>query len=297
MDAQDIISISTESNIAKSCRRIFFNHLYDTNYEKGYHVDVMHGSGSGTLLYYDEKFFLLTAKHVIDKNILGAYQNDSPFWISVNKNPGWGLLYDFLFPKYLYEIGKIISSNTHLIDDDDVSLVELFAPMPLHMPDHFIDLNDKDSYLKRNDYFEGQFLIANGYPFDLNNFNHDFKKDNFTHSTNIVRYSVAGICVIENGAPHISYELTDNGDVNYDGMSGGVVCNARDTPEKVQWAGMSLSSSSGITRFLPAWCIYDAIVSYKQAEKHIIDPAAEPVPDPDKIMDILTAYTNEFVPQ
>ena len=108
MNISDIINISIHSNVANSCRRIFFNHLYDTNYENGFHVNVMHGAGSGIVLFFDRKFFLLTAKHVIEKSTLGSYQNNSPFWVPVNKKKIWESLYDFMFPKYYYDIGKLI---------------------------------------------------------------------------------------------------------------------------------------------------------------------------------------------
>ncbi|VAW83131.1 hypothetical protein MNBD_GAMMA12-2633 [hydrothermal vent metagenome] len=294
MDINAKLKISVESNIAKSCRRIFFNHLYDTDYENGFHVDIMYGSGSGTLVFYDGKFFLLTAKHVIDKNTVGGYQNNSPFWVPVYKNLNLKSLHDFLLPKYYYDIGSLISVNNYLIDSNDICLVELFDPMPLHTPDYFIDLTDDRFVLKKNDYYEGQFLIANGYPFGLNNFDHEFKSEGFTHSTNVVRHSAVGICLMEKDTPYISYEITNMSDVNHDGMSGGVVCNAWDTPEKVQWAGLMLSGNKKITRFLPAWCVYEALTNYKKSKKHIIDPAADVTSDLEKIKEVFMEYANEF---
>ena len=166
--------------------------------------------------------------------------------------------------------------------------------MPLHMPDHFIDLTNDNCYLKENEFYDGQFLIANGYPFALNDFDHDYSKDDFTHSTNIIRHSAAGICILDGGIPHISYEITEKRDISHDGMSGGIVCNVWDDPEKVKWAGLILSGSQNITRFLPAYRIYDAIVSYKDADMHIIDPAADAEPDIEAALKVFEKYFNDL---
>lgn len=70
------IEKAATSNVAKSTRRFFFNHLYESMESRGhFHVDQMYGAGSGVLLKINDKYFVLTAKHVIDNNIKGELQN------------------------------------------------------------------------------------------------------------------------------------------------------------------------------------------------------------------------------
>lgn len=178
------IEKSSASNVAKSTRRFFFNHLFESMESRSYfHVDQMYGAGSGVLIKIKGDFFVLTARHVIRNNTQCDFQNESPFWIPARSRGEWSSLYDFLFPKRLWNIGELISSKNDIINNFDLCLVEMFQPQKFHMPDHFIEINEKHSVLTKKDFFEGQFLLTTGYPIEKNNFDYTPQNEKITHTT------------------------------------------------------------------------------------------------------------------
>ena len=113
IDIKKLLIKAKDSNVGKSTRRIFFNHLYQSVEERGYfHVDLMYGTGSGVLLKFDSRYFLLTAKHVISNNITDGFQNESPFWVSTHFKPKWQTFADFMFPRRIWNISIVLYSST-----------------------------------------------------------------------------------------------------------------------------------------------------------------------------------------
>ncbi|WP_208933797.1 hypothetical protein [Paracidovorax avenae] len=290
------IEKSRFSNVAKSCRRLFFNHLNQSSKDRGYfHVDQMYGSGSGVLIRYKGKYFLLTARHVISNNIPGDFQNESPFWITSRFQSKWNSIHDFLLPRKIWNIGTLIKKNLGAVDSSDVCLIELFPPLPYHQPDNFIDIHNADTVLTENQHFHGQLLLFSGYPFELNEF--DFNQiGDFTHSTISHRYSVVGAFVKEDPWGYASFEKTA-GNIqhkNVTGMSGGVVCNIQPKARKVKLAGISVSAGQNICRFIPSYVFINALLNYEKADSRIIDPADTNEVDFKIGMDIIFKYLNEF---
>ncbi len=278
-DIKRLLQEANYSNIGKSTRRIFFNHLNQSIKERGYfHVDCMYGSGSGVLLKFDSRYFLLTAKHVLSNNISGTFQNESPFWISTHFQPKWQTLADFMFPRRVWNISDVITFDMPGVDPSDICLIELFQPLPGSSPDHYIDIVDPlRDLLEYNQFFDGQFLIISGYPFRINKFDYDNPPNDFTHTTTVHRQSVPGVLRIEaQGEMLITYEFTD-ADVTHeflDGMSGGSVFNVMPNIEETKLAGINLSGGNNLSRFYPSFAFANAIAQYRDCTCQIIDPAS-----------------------
>lgn len=281
--------------MAKSCRRIYFNHLYESVEERGhFHVDQMYGSGSGILVRYNETYFLLTARHVIKNNIPGDFQNESPFWITGKFQGGWSSIYDFMFPKRIWDIGGLIKKDLAYIDSGDVCLIELFDPFPFHQPDHFVQIYNTDSILGDN-YFDGQVLLVVGYPFELNEF--DFTTvGEYSHSTKSHRLTIPGVYKAEKPFGHISFELT-SADVQHKsvtGMSGGVVCNVQPKGNLVKLAGMAISAGDNICRFVPSYIFINALLNYQKSMSKIVDPIVTKEISFDEKLNVFMNYLAEF---
>jgi hypothetical protein len=218
---------STKSNAIKATRRIFFNHLDETIATRGYfHVDQMYGAGSGILIKKTNKFYLLTAHHVLESNTKYDFQNPSPFWISSASNYQVESIHDFLMPAWVIHIGECLAGRGHSIDASDLVLIELFHPSPKHLPNHFIDLDYGESpILKESEFFEGQLLLVSGFPFIKNSFSYlENSSSEFTHSTTVHRNTMDGVCRISNGEPYINLDgITDKTYPNLSGISGGIV--------------------------------------------------------------------------
>lgn len=286
------------SNVAQSSRRLFFNHLNESTSERGYfHVDQMYGSGTGVLLKMNHNFFLLTAKHVINNNTHGNFQNESPFWITSKSKKIWESLHDFLLPARIWNIGELVKLDSKYVDTDDICLVELFRPFPLHMPDHFIDIKDASCVLSENELFEGQFLLVTGYPFKTNNFDFTQISDEVTHTTKLQRHTIHGVYIKEeDDIGFISFEFTD-GDIQHkdvNGMSGGVIYNIQPEVNQIKLAGIAISAGDNICRFFPAYAFIDAILRYKESSSITVDPNADRVFDPEVMMEIFKDYMDKF---
>jgi hypothetical protein len=273
---------SLNSSTARACRRILFTYTNEPMEKTGYfHVDLMYGMGSGTLLKIEDKFFLLTAKHVLEANNvdLNNPQNESPFWIRSNSNPTDAPaqdLKDFLFPMFAWHISDLMPKLLWpFVDARDVILIELFTPF--YEPDNFIKITTSmDNILTEQNYYYGQCLTANGYPFESNSFRYDNIPESYTHATDLRRHSVEGFCTPQwpNGW-HIDLTRTsgENDHQNLNGMSGGCICNV-DVPENpIKWGGMITSGSNKIIRFIPAYTIHTAILNYRHSLRTTIDPA------------------------
>ncbi|WP_369612506.1 hypothetical protein [Marinobacter sp. RI1] len=294
------IEKAATSNVAKSTRRFFFNHLYESIESRGYfHVDQMYGAGSGVLLKTNDKYFVLTARHVIDNNINGELQNESPFWVPVKNRAGWSSLYDFLFPKRVWNIGELISEETKSIDSSDICLVELFYPQQFHMPDHYIEIIDKSSVLTKNELFDGQFLLVTGYPFERNSFDFTPRSEDITHATNIQRHTIPGVYLTNESDSYITFENTE-GDTqheNVNGMSGGAVYNVQPKANQVKLAGVPVTAGNNICRFIPSYVFVDAVINYRDSSATIIDPIVNNPPTLEDVMKVSLEYLKQFDPK
>jgi hypothetical protein len=266
------------SNVAKSTRRIFFYHLEES-------FDCFYGTGTGILLRYKNKFFLLTAEHVLQENLKEAYkikkyQNDSPFRILTKSDASfsgrsWG---DFMFPKKIWNISELISEQKkfHSITLKDICLIELFEPLSDDFyPDNFIEIKG-NSILSKKDFFEGQWLVVSGFPFEKNMFDwSEPKSKEFTHSTTIQRNLTCGVFIKELEFGYISFEYTDAeiSSNSLNGMSGGAVFNVQPKNNMVRLAGMAISAGDNKCRFIPAFAFLNAIFNYKKSSSNVIDPA------------------------
>ena len=280
IDLELLLQAIPESSAAKSARRVFFNYLEQSTEERGYfHVDRMHGGGSGVLIKYNEVFFLLTARHVLSNNISLGFQNESPLWISVHSRPRWQSLQDFMFPRRIWNISETIDRDMPGIDTRDVCLIELFRPIPGSDPDHFIEVDDLSTHwLKEDQFFDGQVLVVCGYPDRLNQFTYDDPPEGFTHVTTVHKQLIPG-CLLteENGEMLISFCITP-GDITHqflNGMSGGPVINVMPDAAKAKLAGIALTGGKNICRFLPSHLICTAIINYQDCTCEVIDPLSD----------------------
>ncbi|SFL99414.1 hypothetical protein [Nitrosomonas communis] len=288
------------SNVAKSCRRFLFNYLAESMEQRGYfHVDRMYGAGSGVLLKYKDKFFVLTAKHVLKNNLHGEFQNESPFWIPVKFKPKWETLYDFMFPHLIWNIGELMPIVDCDIVLSDICLVELFEPKKYHFPDHYIEIKNINSVLSKKEFYEGQFLLISGYPFEKNHFDFPLVSEKYTHSTIIHRQTIPGILIKPDDIGYISFQLTD-GDFqheNLDGMSGGVVYNVMPKANQIRLAGIAITAGNNICRFIPSYLFIDAILDYQNASYKIIDPIINKPLSLERLWMIQEDYLREFDPK
>ena len=113
----------------------------------------------------------------------------------------------------------------------------------------------------------------------MNNYTFDTVKKGFTHETRMQRRSLLGINRKYKDGWTVDLTLTDSDklDSEYiDGMSGGIVCNTHYPNSPIKWAGMITSyEKPPQIRFIPAYILHPAILSYKQSSRVILDPAAE----------------------
>ncbi|WP_139171552.1 hypothetical protein [Modicisalibacter muralis] len=282
-DVRPFITLAQASKISRSSRRLFFTHCNETIEQRGHwHADYIYGAGSSTLIRYNNRFFLLTANHVLKANKVvkadgsSNYQNESPFIVISESSGGFEELLSFLFPLKKWNIGELIDNDGLVIDTKDIVLIELAIPAYKYFPDAFINLDStppKDIY--NTAYFNGQLLIASGYPIKDNLFTHDDFGE-YTHHTNIQRKIITGLCQNADEEPYINLDLTEGGEYSHqelNGMSGGLILNVHSEESSLSWLGMILTGGNNIIRFCPAKIIYPAIQRYLDAPFEIIDPS------------------------
>lgn len=262
-----------KDNIIKSSRRIFFT--YDINYldEDAYQYDNMTYScgGTGVLIKYNERFFLLTATHVLIENgCLPEHQSDSPFFIHVLANGNINERADRLYPIRAWWIGELINQNLDGVEANDLVLVEL-SFVVLKFPDRFIDL-DKKKHAKSvhaNHMFNGMRLLASGFPVIDNEINYEEGG-----RTNLCRLIVSGVFFKEKHSfcMVLDHKLSHK---ELNGMSGGVVSNVIQKSRQTQWAGMIQRGGNGRITFCPACYIVPAIKEYWKASYCNLDPSTQ----------------------
>jgi len=272
--AFDNVCISTT---IKATRRIFFNYLDKKVEERGFfHVDAMYGAGSGILVKHEHTFYLLTADHVIGNATSYKFLNESPFWIPSQANCFPQELDAFLMPARIIHIGDTVPDQGKRYESKDMILIELFFPSVKHMPDHFLDLDaNPDLLATREVFFSGQYLVSAGYPFDKNSFEwfDEKRADGMTHSTQVSRLIVDGVCEIDEGEPIVSRRLHSGTFPNLSGASGGIVTNIPEPAKIVKMLGMMVSAGSTIVRFIPSYVIAEALSLKQSAKVTSVDPA------------------------
>jgi hypothetical protein len=273
---QNAFKTACESNLIKSTRRIFFNHLNESVKERGiFHVDLMYGSGSGILIKHDYSFYLLTADHVLNNATSYSFANESPFWVPSQSNTFPQELDAFLMPAQIVHIGESVPDRGGKFESRDLILIELFFPSVKYMPDAFIDLDANLEVLAgRDEFFEGQYLLASGYPFETNHFEFfEEKPGGITHSTMVSRLIVDGICEFDDNDPIMTRRLGSGTFPNLSGASGGIVTNIPAPGSDGKMLGMLVSAGSKIVRFIPSYIITEALTKKLMARVTPVDPA------------------------
>lgn len=267
----------TQGNLIQSPRQILFTHSNSTIAERGfYYADTVWGwGGTGILIKFEEKFFLLTAQHVIREHVPDQiFQNESPFFSHVFCKKMNSSIEEFIFPIRGWKIGQLITNDSPTIDNEDLVLIEL-GDLFL-FPDRFIDLDAAHSPqgLPIKSIYEGMYLIVSGFPSQRNGINYHYENEApFVHTVNLSKDIWPGICVFENGFPAVKLnkELTHD---ELNGMSGGIVTNLQPKPNQTEWVGLIQKAGNGYVHFYPAAWIIPAIKRFRDSESYIIDPAA-----------------------
>lgn len=267
----------SRSNLIQSTRRLIFTHCSIPMETTGrYFADMIYcAGGTGILLKYQQKFFILTAQHVIDANYKDP-QNESPFFTPLlsNKSLNGHNIEEIGFPMRGWRIGELIPENNYTGERDDLVLIELSGFIMIH-PDRYIDF-DKVSHPKGVNpklLTNGLFLVSSGYPIDKNPIEY-LDNSEYNCVTTLHRHILPGKCEIIEGQPILRLEnKLSHAEIN--GMSGGLVSNISEKANKTEWVGLIQRGGEGMIRFFPAFYIIPAIKRYTKSSYYIIDPAAE----------------------
>jgi len=258
--------------VVQSARRLIFTHCSQSMEELGrYHADTVYNfGGTGILIKYHEKFFLLTAQHVIDAHYEIA-QNESPFFTHLYSDRGWAGAEDLGFPMRGWRIGELIKEDMPNIDMQDVVLVELASLF--RFPNTFIDLDSPNAPkgVPVRNIYKGMILVVSGYPIDDNTIDYPYG-DDYNCSTVLNKHITYGSCDFDGSTPI----LRPHGEKTHamlNGMSGGMVSNLMPKANQVEWVGMIQKAGNSIIHFYPASWIIPAIRKYMEASHYIIDPA------------------------
>ncbi len=263
---------TTHSNVVQSVRRLIFTHCSQSMEELGrYHADTVYNfGGTGTLIKYHQKFFLLTAQHVLDAHYEIA-QNESPFFTHLFSNRGWTGAEDLGFPMRGWRIGELIKADMPNIDMQDIVLVELASLF--RFPNTFIDLDSPNAPkgVPVRSLYKGMFLVASGYPINENPIEYPYG-DDYNCSTVLNKHITYGACDFDGSAPTLRF-YKEKTHAMLNGMSGGMVSNLMPKPNQVEWVGMIQKAGNSVLHFYPACWIIPAIRAYTQASHYVIDPA------------------------
>lgn len=263
---------TAESCIIQSPRRLIFTHCSEAMEETGrYYADLVYNhGGTGILLKFEHKFFILTAQHVI-----GAHyeepQNESPFFTHIHAKRGWEEITDLGFPIRGWRIGELIEESSDHIDINDIVLVELGDIY--RYPDKFIDLDSHHAPKGIDIYrlYDGMLLVASGYPISENPIDYPYS-EKFNCTTVLKKSIRLGICTkfgssyclkFPDGATHEALN----------GMSGGIVSNVMPKANQAEWVGMIQKGGGGLIHFYPASWIIPAIKRFRESSYYVIDPA------------------------
>ena len=260
------------SNVVQSVRRLIFTHCSQSMEELGrYHADTVYNlGGTGILIKYHQKFFLLTAQHVLDAHYEIA-QNESPFITHLFSNRGWIGAEDLGIPMRGWRIGELIKADMPNIDMQDIVLVELASLF--RFPNTFIDLDSPNAPkgVPVRNLSKGMLLIASGYPIDENPIEYPYG-DDYNCSTVINKHITFGGCEFDGSTPILRFHK-EKTHAMLNGMSVGLVSNLMPKSNQVEWVGMVQKAGNSVLHFYPACWIIPAIRAYTQASHYVIDPA------------------------
>lgn len=266
-----------EGSLIQSPRLLLFTHSNMTMEERGfYYADTVWGwGGSGIIIKFEEKFFILAPQHVIDKHVPdGLYQNESPFFSHVFAKGFNSSIEEFIFPIRGWKIGQLVSHDSPAIDNDDLVLIEL-GDLFLY-PDRFIDLDSPHAPegLPLRSLYKNMYLVASGFPAYKNNIKYNLE-DNapFVHEVGLSKSIYPGLCDFQDGFP-IARLREKYSHEELVGMSGGIITNLQLKANKTEWVGMIQKAGNGILHFYPAVWIIPAIRRFRESESYLIDPAA-----------------------
>ncbi len=294
---------SADSNTIKSTRRVFF--VSSDNPEPlSFRADHFGGMGTGTLIKIEETYFLLTAKHVIIKSQLPGFKlgddlhNSSPFWVlSRNRFSDFSKLESYLFPKKIWDIGELIKTEIDGIDTSDICLIELCTPNLYELPDNFIEIHSMSDVDPKGIFSPGKSIHISGYPFIQNGFTYEGNKPGTTHETKVDRGSYLGTYMEDEGCIKHNAQEYSTGLPDLAGISGGAVTGIHAKANQVKLSGMVVSSSGGISRFIPSYVFIDALLNYRQAKYYIVDPRAidffEAIGNPELVKDLMAAMEDQ----
>ncbi len=263
---------ASKGNVVQSVRRMIFTHCSEAMSETGrYHADLVYNHGGSCIfIKFEQKFFILTAQHVIDAHYIEP-QNESPFFTHLFAKRGWQEATDLGFPIRGWRIGELIKRSCSNIDNDDIVLVELGDIF--RYPDNFIDLDSRyaPKGVDFSELYEGMLLVASGYPINENPIDYPYG-DEFNCATVINKRIRLGICNKFGDSYCVKFpDGASHDDLN--GMSGGVVSNVMPKANQTEWVGMIQKGGGGLLHFYPACWIIPAIKRFREASYYAIDPA------------------------
>lgn len=268
--------ISNFNELAKSTRRIF--HIFsDTSLDESKQFkDIFFTNwGTGILIKDGLKYFLLTARHVMEdyfKHSSGA--NTSPFRITDKSKTSFSKVEDFLYPKFFWTIGDIVEEHEYY-DFKDAILIELFHPVPGQVVDHFIDI-DSVIPLEIDEFKDGMVAVDFGYSIESNPYFYESDNNVVPFNSEVHSCSTKIHMDVING--HLRkdkftfvFEKYNNINLDTNGMSGGLIIGIVDGVARPLGIHLRGSSTSNKINFLPIAELFRAIKRRDEAEKIVID--------------------------
>ena len=259
--------------IAKATRRIIYNVSDEGIAERGFfRSDFMSGVGSGLLVYMDFRFFLLTARHNLDRMYPEEMRNESHVWVPKEFSPKFSGLQDFLMARRVWYIGELIDDERETFDPKDVVLVEFFPPVgPQDLPENFVRVSGDDDFLKEEEFYEGQILSCFGYP-ESSNYYDNIEGDPIYNQSTAFNLSVVVGSFTGDAVGGTMVVDEPHNEVN--GMSGGGVFFLGGDVGEGELAGIVSCGGGGFIRFVPAFMFNGALLRYRDARCEVIDQAS-----------------------
>ncbi|MDX5340010.1 MAG: hypothetical protein LPK25_13355 [Cyclobacteriaceae bacterium] len=260
-------------NLLKSSRRIHFNFVNEQLAEGEWRSEYWSGNASSILLKMNDRFFILTAKHVLAHTAY-PYPNASPIWVDAqNKFHERKHVTQYLHCGRQWHIEDLIPNDGFFDNDEekDILLIEMFPPRELFYPDDYLDFDRNIVYLSEEDFVDGKPCFISGFPARLNGYSYDNPPQGYTHSTEIHREHLSGKFIKEGDFGFI--ELSDSrSHLDLVGFSGGLVISTiGDTPD-LGFAGLVIRGGNGKIHFIPVYAFIDALLNYQQSNSELIDP-------------------------
>ncbi|AVZ86804.1 hypothetical protein CDG55_14365 [Acinetobacter sp. WCHA45] len=278
----ELILGSSNDPVTKSSRRLLKVHS-DGGMEGRYKPTAVGSHVSGILIWFNYKYFFLTARHCLqkfrddigDEIQLNNFYNHSPYWINKSDSFSDSLL-DFLYVRKIWFIGEIfklrVFETAEGIDLEDLCLLEIYYPMqPVK---NYVNLNNLNNVVKSKSEVNNSLMGFSGYPAEKNPY---FWEDNdvvpitgtATHSTLFTRWYDYGINIGNSNC----IQLLRPRRFDYSGMCGGTVFTINES--EIKWAGMYISGSDDKARYIPSYLILDVILNYRESRSLTIDQDAE----------------------